>query len=119
MAALMVMAGRKSSSESSCDGAKTLFRRFIKQAFLAIRKTHGRTRSGSRRWSKLLKHFEQRLLRHLLGVLAVAAHQPAIVENLRAEVFHKAVERLWFSSNQFPREFDFGITFQGRYRFSL
>ena len=29
------------------------FRRFIRQAFFAIRKTQGRTRSGSRRWSKL------------------------------------------------------------------
>jgi len=65
------------------------------------------------------RHFEQRLLRHLFGVLAVAAHQPAIVEDLRAEVLHKAIERLRFSSNQLPRELDFGVTFQGQLRFSL
>jgi hypothetical protein len=66
-----------------------------------------------------LKHFEQCLLRYFLGVLAVAAHQPAIVEDLRAEVFHKAIEGLWFSSNQLPREFDFSVAFQGQFRFSL
>jgi hypothetical protein len=35
------------------------------------------------------------------------------VEDLGAEVFHKAVKRLWFSGNQFPREFNFGFPFQG------
>src|ERR1039458_4379750 len=55
----------------------------------------------------------QRLLRHFLGVFAVAAHEPTVVEDLGAEMFHKAVERLWFSSHQLPREFYFGFTFQG------
>jgi hypothetical protein len=41
------------------------------------------------------------------------------VKNLRAEVFHKAVERLRLSSDQLPSEFNFGVAFQGQYRFSL
>jgi hypothetical protein len=28
-------------------------------------------------------------------------------------VLHKTVERLWFSSQQSPREFNFSFTFQG------
>jgi hypothetical protein len=56
---------------------------------------------------------------HFLGVFPLAAHQPAIVKNLRAEVFHKAVERLRLSSDQLPSEFNFGVAFQGQYRFSL
>jgi hypothetical protein len=34
-------------------------------------------------------------------------------------VFHKTVESLWFTSNQFPREFDLSITFQSGCRFPL
>jgi hypothetical protein len=29
-------------------------------------------------------------------------------------VFHKAVKRLWFSGNQFPRQFNFESPFQGQ-----
>ena len=63
---------------------------------------------------EILKHVEQSLLRHFLGVFALAAHQPAIMKNLGAEVFHKAVKRLWFSGNQFPRQFNFEFPFQGQ-----
>src|SRR5579871_1061029 len=38
---------------------------------------------------------EQRFLRDLLGVLALAAHQPAIPKQLRAEVLDEALERLF------------------------
>jgi hypothetical protein len=30
-------------------------------------------------------------------------------------VFHKAIKRFWFSSNQLSREFNFVVTFQGPY----
>jgi hypothetical protein len=63
---------------------------------------------------EILEHFEQGFLGHFLGVFAVATHQPAIVENLGPEVFHKAVKRLWLSNNQFPREFNFGFSFQSQ-----
>ena len=53
---------------------------------------HARVRGDDRK----LKHFEQSLLRHFLGVFAVAAHQPTIVKNRGAEVFHKAVKPFWF-----------------------
>jgi hypothetical protein len=66
---------------------------------------------------EILKHSQQRLLRHFLGVFAVAAHEPTIVEDLGAEVLHKTVERLWFSGHQSPREFNFSFAFQGPYRF--
>jgi len=65
---------------------------------------------------EILKHFEQCLLRHFLSVFAVPAHQPTIVEDLGPEVFHKAIERFWSSSNQLPREFNFVVTFQGPVR---
>ena len=47
--------GGNSSSDNSRGGAKMLLRRCIKQAFLAMRKTQGRTRSGSRSVAKLSK----------------------------------------------------------------
>jgi hypothetical protein len=28
-------------------------------------------------------------------------------------MFHKAIKRFWFSSNQLPREFNFGFPLQG------
>jgi hypothetical protein len=62
---------------------------------------------------EILKHVEQRLLCYFLGVFALAAHEPTIVEDLGVEVFHKTIERLWFSSHQLPRERNFGFTFQG------
>src|ERR1019366_9097017 len=65
---------------------------------------------------EILKHFEQCLLRHFLSVLAVPAHQPTIVKDLCPEVFHKAIERFWFSSHQLPREFNFVVTFQSPVR---
>src|ERR1039457_1341426 len=68
---------------------------------------------GFAKMVEVLKHLEQSLLRHFLGVLPMAAHQPAIVEDLRAEVFHKAIERSRFFSDQLPREFSFGVSFQG------
>ena len=71
---------------------------------------HARVRGDDRK----LKHFEQSLLRHFLGVFAVAAHQPTIMKNLGAEVFHKAVKRSWFSGHQCPREFNFGFSVQSQ-----
>lgn len=59
------------------------------------------------------EHFQQRLLRHFLGVFALSAHQPTIVENLGPEVFHKAIEPLRFSSDQLSRKFYFRVAFQG------
>jgi hypothetical protein len=60
------------------------------------------------------KNVEQSLLRHFLGVFAVAAHQPAVVKNLGAEMFHKAIKCFWFSSNQSSGEFNFRLSVQGR-----
>jgi hypothetical protein len=61
---------------------------------------------------EILKHVQQCLLRHFLGVFAVSAHKPTIVEDLGPKVFHKAVERLRFSSHQLPRELNFDFPFQ-------
>src|ERR1039457_5418452 len=68
---------------------------------------------GFAKMAEILKHFEQCLLRHFLRVLAIPAHQPTVMENLCPEVFHKAIERFWPSSNQLARQFNFGVSFQG------
>jgi hypothetical protein len=34
-------------------------------------------------------------------------------------MFHETVEGIRFSGNQLPREFNFGVSFQSPYRFSL
>ena len=51
--------------------------------------------------------------------MCIRDSQPTVVENLRPEVFYEAVERLRLSSNQLPRKCNFGVAFQGQYRFSL
>lgn len=56
--------------------------------------------------------FMKGYLRHFLGVLAVPAHEPTVVEHLGPEVFHKAVECAWICNNQLSREFNFSIAVQ-------
>jgi hypothetical protein len=75
-----------------------------RQMFLAIYAIHPLwTRSASSALLvEILEHFEQCLLRHFLRVFTLPAHQPAIVENLGAEMSYKAVKGLRFAGDQLP-----------------
>ncbi len=59
----------------------------------------------------MLEGVEQRVLCDLFGVLRLAAHQPAIVEHLRAEVLHEALERFGLSRQNRARQVRFSPWF--------
>ena len=71
-----------------------LRRRFIRQVFFAIRNTHERTLSGSRRLRKILEDLQKRILRHFLGILTVAAHKIAVLEHTSPKIFDEVIECL-------------------------
>jgi hypothetical protein len=57
-------------------------------------------------------HLQNHLLYFPCRVLAMAPHEPAILETLRTEVFHKTVKRPCFPCDQLAREFALGFSFQ-------
>ena len=72
-------------------------------------------RPDSLRLPKLIEALEdlqQCVLRHVFRILALAAHQPAVMENLGPEVLHEAVERVRVSRHESSCEIDFRFPFQ-------
>ena len=60
------------------------------------------------------EYLEQRLLRYFFGVFGMAAHQPAIVKQLGAEVVDESFERVRRSRRQSARQTGFGFKVQAR-----
>ena len=50
---------------------------------------------------------EQLIKPNLLRILAMPAHQPAVLKHLGAEMLDKAVERVPFAGQQVPRQLNF------------
>lgn len=59
-----------------------------------------------------LEHFQQCLLRHFFGIFSLAAHQPAVVKDLRTEVVDETVESIRFAGDQPPGKFNFFFALQ-------
>jgi len=67
-------------------------------------------------FSKLIEALEnlyQRVLRHVFRIVALAAHQPTVMEDLGSEVLDEAIERFCIARYQSPRELNFDFPFQG------
>jgi hypothetical protein len=110
--------GSDVSGESSCAGAKTLLRRFMKAGVSGNQKTHGRTRSGFPELIEAFKHLQECLLRHLFRILALAAHQLTVMENFSPKRYNEAVERICISRRSCRARSASAARSNGKYRFN-
>jgi hypothetical protein len=64
------------------------------------------------------KHLQECLLRHLFRILALAAHQLAVMENFSPKMYNEAVERICISRRSCRARSASAARSNGKYRFN-